>query len=104
MAPEQLAGAPADARSDQYSLGVLLFHLFTGRLPHEATSLGDLLRQVARDSAPSLLTLRPALPAELAAIVATALQKQPADRYPQIGAMADALAASPLHDMAVGAP
>ncbi len=59
MAPEQLAGAAADARSDQYSLGVLLFHLLSGRLPHEATSLGELLRQVARESAPGLADAAP---------------------------------------------
>jgi serine/threonine-protein kinase len=108
MAPEQLAGAAADARGDQYSLGVLLFHLLSGRLPHEATSLGELLRQVARESAPSLLTLRPALPAPLAALVATALQKQPAARHAGMGALADALADAQadlqLHDSAACAP
>ena len=61
MAPEQLAGAGADARSDLYSLGVLLFQLLTGRLPHEHASLGELLRQVAREPAPDVRTLRPEL-------------------------------------------
>ena len=57
MAPEQLAGAGADARSDLYALGVLLFQLLTGRLPHEQSSLGELLRAVASEPAPDVRTL-----------------------------------------------
>ena len=104
MAPEQLAGASADARSDQYSLGVLLFHLLSGRLPHEATSLGDLLRQVARESAPDVLALRPTLSPALAAIVATALHKQPAARHAGMAAMAAALTAVAPPDGPIVAP
>lgn len=93
MAPEQLAGAGADARSDIYSLGVLLFQLLSGRLPHEHASLGELLRAVARDAAPDLRSLRPQLSARLAAVVAQALHKQPAQRHRSAEAFADALAA-----------
>ncbi len=92
MAPEQLAGATADARSDLYSLGVLLFHLLTGRLPHEHASLGELLRQVAREPAPDLRSLRPELPPAVAALVAKALHKQPAQRHADGEHLADALA------------
>jgi eukaryotic-like serine/threonine-protein kinase len=91
MAPEQLAGAPADARSDLYSLGVLLFQLLTGRLPHEQASLGELLRAVAREPAPDLLGLRPELSPALAAVVAQALHKQPARRHADAHRMAEAL-------------
>jgi serine/threonine-protein kinase len=92
MAPEQLAGAPADARSDLYSLGVLLFQLLTGRLPHEHASLGELLRQVARVPAPDVRSMRPSLSPAVAAVVATALQKPAAARHASAAEFGDALA------------
>ena len=58
MAPELLAGQPADARSDLYALGVLSYELLAGRPPFEADSMGALLRAVARSSPPPLATLR----------------------------------------------
>jgi serine/threonine protein kinase len=100
MAPEQLAGATADARSDIYSLGVLLFQLLSGRLPHEHASLGELLRAVARETAPDLRTLRPALSPALATLVARALHKQPGGRHADGNQLADELAA--LHDRREG--
>lgn len=93
MAPEQLAGAGADARSDLYALGVLLFQLLTGRLPHEQSSLGELLRAVASEPAPDVRTLRPALAPDLAELVARTLHKQPADRPADALALAQALSA-----------
>ena len=93
MAPEQLAGAEADARSDLYSLGVLLFQLLSGRLPHEHSSLGELLRAVAREPAPGLRSLRPELPEPLEALVARLLQPQPARRPADAAALACELAA-----------
>jgi len=91
MAPEQLAGAEADARSDLYALGVLLFQLLTGRLPHEHHSLGELLRAVAREPAPDLRSLRPELPPALAALVARLLSVQPAARPADALQVAEAL-------------
>lgn len=96
MAPEQLAGAPADARGDLYALGVVLFQLLTGRLPHESHSLGDLLRQVAQDVAPDLCQLRPDLPPALAHLVAGLLAKPTGARHHDAAAVADALAALAL--------
>ncbi|WP_157265385.1 serine/threonine-protein kinase [Azohydromonas aeria] len=80
MAPELLAGAPADARSDLYALAVLLFQLLTARLPHEGESMGQLLQSIARDEARPLRTLRPELPAALEALLARALARSPALR------------------------
>jgi len=83
MSPEQLAEANQDARSDLYSLGVVLFELLTGRLPHEADSLGALLRSVSQGTAPPLERWRPEAPPALASLVARMLHKdrrqRPAD-------------------------
>jgi len=96
MAPEQLAGDPASPASDLYALGVVLYQLLAGRLPHDEASLGELLRQVAGAPAPDLRTLRPGLPAALAAAVAGLLAKRPGDRPADAGAVAARLQA--LHD------
>ncbi len=93
MSPEQLAEATIGPASDLYALGVVLFELLTGRLPHEATSLGELLLQVARHPAPPVDRFRPDLPAALVDLVAHLLHKK-APHRPQDGiAVADQLAA-----------
>ncbi|MCY7314075.1 MAG: serine/threonine protein kinase [Rubrivivax sp.] len=92
MAPEQLAGALPSPASDFYALGVLMFELLSGRLPHEpTTSMGDLLRRIAQEPAPDLLALRPALPATLGSWVARLLAKAPAARPTDGQALAAAL-------------
>lgn len=80
MAPEQLAGVVPNAGTDFYALGVMLFELLAGRLPHEGTSMGDLLHQVARVPAPDLRRLRAELPSGVAELVAQMLAKAPGDR------------------------
>lgn len=105
MAPELLAGQGADARSDLYALGVLLFQLLTGTLPFDAPTLGELLRQVAGTPAPDLRQRWPgaaappagesaAAMAAVAALVAQLLDKQPARRPADATALAAALAAA----------
>jgi serine/threonine protein kinase len=91
MAPEQLAGARVDGRSDCYALGVMLFQLLTGRLPHEGDSMGEVLRRIATDPAPDLRSLRPDLPQALAEAVALALEKRPEARYADARQLADDL-------------
>ena len=93
MAPEQMAGDLVDGRADLYALGVLLFQLLTGRLPHEAPSLAALMRQIASEPAPDVRSLRPALPEALANVVALALEKRPALRYADGQQLADDLRA-----------
>jgi serine/threonine-protein kinase len=66
MAPELLAGARADARSDLYALAALLFELLTGQLPFAGDSMGALLRAIATQAPRTVRGLRPDLPAATA--------------------------------------
>jgi len=81
MSPEQMAGRRVDGRTDLYSLGVMLFQLLSGALPHAADSMAQLMNQIANEPAPDLRTLRPDLPEALANVVALALEKRPEVRY-----------------------
>ncbi len=93
MSPEQIAGQQLDGRSDLYSLGVTLFQLLCGRLPHPAESMAAQMRQIAQQPAPDLRSLRPELPAALAETVAQALEKRPESRPADGDRMAAALRA-----------
>ncbi len=81
MSPEQLGGQTIDGRSDLYSLGVTLFQLLTGRLPHAHDSMSALMRAVAHEPAPHVCDIRPELPRNLGDVVDLALQKHPNTRY-----------------------
>lgn len=75
MAPEQLAGGTVGPATDVYGLGATLFELLTGRRPHQADNLGDLLRAVATEAAPQLAQLRPELDRALCDAVMPLLAK-----------------------------
>ena len=81
MSPEQMAGRRVDGRTDLYSLGVMLFQLLTGALPHASESMAQLMNQIANEPAPDVRTLRPELPEALANVIALALEKRPEVRY-----------------------
>jgi eukaryotic-like serine/threonine-protein kinase len=88
MSPEQLAGARIDGRSDLYSLGVMLYQLLTGALPHASESMADLMRAIANEPAADVRGLRPELPEALARCVARALEKRPETRHADAGQLA----------------
>lgn len=81
MSPEQLAGLKVDGRSDLYSLGVLLYQLLTGYLPHQSDSMATLMYQIANQVPPDVRHFRPELPESLALVLALALEKRPELRY-----------------------
>jgi HAMP domain-containing protein len=84
MPPEQVRGEPADFRSDIYSLGVVLFEIFTGELPFTGdTAVSVLLGHIQSSPRPPR-TLNPRLGPRLEALILRCLEKSPARRYPRV--------------------
>lgn len=94
MAPEQLAGAAADARTDVYALGMLLWFALTARHPFSEDSLAGLRLAAASGPAPPLGERRPGLPPSLVAAVRRATAPLAAERFASAGQFVEALASS----------
>jgi len=93
MSPEQMRSSKVvDARSDIWSLGVVLFELLSGRVPYEATTLTELAFTIATTAAPPLRTVRPDLPERLEAVVARCLEREKEARFASVSELARALA------------
>jgi HEAT repeat protein len=84
-------GRGADARSDVFSVGTMLYQAATGELPFRGGDCPSVAMAITTREPPAPRSLRPELPAELEAVIMTALAKDPARRYPKATAMLDAL-------------
>jgi serine/threonine-protein kinase len=91
VAPEQIQGRPADGRTDQYGLACAAFDLLTGAPPFQREEAAALLYAHLSDPPPLVGSRRDDLPAGLDPVLARALAKAPADRYPSCQAFADAM-------------
>jgi serine/threonine protein kinase len=81
MSPEQVKEMPLDLRTDIYSIGVVMYHLLTGRLPFQAANNFSLLYQIANVEPPPPSAAQPAVPRRLDAVVLRAMTKDRDARY-----------------------
>ncbi|NEB63541.1 protein kinase [Streptomyces diastaticus] len=89
LSPEQALGRGVDARSDLYSVGIMLFQLVTGRLPFDADSPLAIAYAHVQEEPVAPSSVNRALPPAVDALVARALKKNPNERFPSAEAMRD---------------
>ena len=94
MSPEQAKGEKIDHRTDIYALGIIVFEMLTGQVPHKAeTPLATVMKRIT-DPLPSPRSLNPAIPLPVEAVLVKALASNPADRFAWAGELATALQAA----------
>ncbi|MFH8896783.1 protein kinase [Streptomyces coeruleorubidus] len=89
LSPEQALGRGVDARSDLYSVGIMLFQLVTGRLPFDADSPLAIAYAHVQEEPPVPSSVNRSLPPAVDALIARALKKNPNERFPSAEAMRD---------------
>jgi alpha-glucoside transport system substrate-binding protein len=91
MSPEQGQGLHVDHRTDIYSLGIILFEMVTGRIPHNAETPIAIIFKRATEPLPPPRTLNPNVPESVERVILKALAREPGDRFASTGEMAAVL-------------
>ncbi|HLE84914.1 MAG TPA: serine/threonine-protein kinase, partial [Thermoanaerobaculia bacterium] len=91
LAPEQIRGEPVDARTDVFSLGVVLYEALTGKTPFAGASVPETLVRITGQEPGRPRKLAPSIPSDLETILLRCLEKDPARRYPSARALAEDL-------------
>jgi tRNA A-37 threonylcarbamoyl transferase component Bud32 len=94
VSPEQAMGQPVDARSDIYSLGVVLYEMLTGDVPFTAETVVGVAMKHVNEPLPDVQHERPEVSAALAAVTERSTEKEADRRYPDMQAMLDELEAA----------
>jgi eukaryotic-like serine/threonine-protein kinase len=87
MAPEQVSGKRVDERADIYSLGIILYELFTGRVPFSGDSAIAVGFKQLKEDPPKPTEINPQLPDSIENVILRALEKDPMRRYSSVGAL-----------------
>lgn len=104
LSPEQALGRGVDARSDLYSVGIMLFQLLTGRIPFDADSPLAIAYAHVQEEPVAPSTINRAITPAMDALVARALKKNPNERFPSAAAMQDEIARVLAASGSTGAP
>ncbi|MFC9752521.1 protein kinase [Streptomyces sp. NPDC056921] len=104
LSPEQALGRGVDARSDLYSVGIMLFQLLTGRIPFDADSPLAIAYAHVQEEPVAPSTINRAVTPAMDALVARALKKNPNERFPSAAAMQDEIARVLAASGPAGAP
>jgi diguanylate cyclase (GGDEF)-like protein len=91
MSPEQILSQPVDARSDIFSLGIVLYQMLTGRRPFFGENANSVMYKIVNEQPPKPSSFNPDVTDMLDAVVLKCLEKKPGDRYPNAGKLADDL-------------
>jgi serine/threonine protein kinase len=91
MSPEQGQGQPVDHRTDIYSLGIVLFKMLTGQIPHDAETPVAIVFKRATEPLPRPRSLNPSIPEAVERVILKALAREPEARFASAGALAAAL-------------
>ena len=104
MSPEQLDGTEADARSDIFAFGALVYEMVTGRKAFEGKSQASLIASIMSADPPPMAALQPVAPAALDRVVRKCLEKDPDDRWHSAKDLADELSWIDRAELASSSP